>query len=248
MIKGDYEKLDNLAKFNLCAEHHTPLEVAWYGKDKTWVLRCGEDHYPEALVRQLSLTQEYKAGEPVPEIIVDKIKKGQRRRSMQNNSQSSALQIGAIPPADLGTGQSLQPSQVQALLDYARKYDLDAYRGHVVMMYGEPYIGIDGYLYHANKSGRPYSLRSRPMTAVELKQYKIEPADHAWIAELTFTDTMAAFTGLGIVTCVEMTAKSPRDETKLRSPVVANHPQLLAQKRAEWQVLRRGFPIGGGEE
>ncbi|MBA7580553.1 hypothetical protein ES708_22446 [subsurface metagenome] len=53
--------------------------------------------------------------------------------------------------------------------------------------------------------------------------------------------------GLGIVTREEMEAKSPRDETKLRSPVVAAHPWQLAQKRAEWQALRRGFPIGESE-
>ena len=70
------------------------------------------------------------------------------------------------------------------------------------------------------------------------------PTDHAWVAEVIFTDTGASFTGLGIVTYDEMTAKSNKNPDRLRSPVVAAHPWQLAQKRAEWQALRRAFPFG----
>ena len=61
MITGDHDKLKDIAKFNVCAVHKTPLEVAWYGAEKTWVLRCGHDHYPDAVTRALSLTEEVKS-------------------------------------------------------------------------------------------------------------------------------------------------------------------------------------------
>jgi len=244
MIKGDYDRLVELAKFNECADHHSPLEVAWYGQEHTWVLRCGEDHYPDTLTRQLSLTQEFKAGANIPEPIKSNIEKGMAKRAQQVSPRGELPFLEGIPNKDLATGELLDTEKVAALMNYAYKYNLDPFRGHLVLMYGKPYITIDGYLFHARKSGRPYILRARPLTTQEEKQYKVGKSDHAWVAELTFTDTGTTVTGLGIVTYDEMTAKSSRDDTKLRSPVVAAHPWQLAQKRAEWQALRRAFPIG----
>ena len=244
MIKGDYEKLKDLAGRNVCAEHHTPLEIAWHSQEKAWVLRCGHDHYPDAIVRQLTLTEMHKAGEELPSFIEDKVKHRMRRKAMEKTKQTKETELSLVPAADLGTGELLTREMLTAIVLYAKTYDLDPDRGHVVLMYGKPYITIDGYLYHAARSGKPYSLISRPMTTEEEKQYKIGPTDHGWIAELSFTETGAKFIGTGIVTYEEMTAKSPRDATRLRSPVVAAHPWQLAQKRAEWQALRRAFPIG----
>jgi len=247
MIKGDYEKLKDLAKYNVCFEHHTPLEVAWYGAEKCWVLRCDTCGYPDTLTRQLSLTEEFKAGAPLPELIEDNIKKGIRRRAMEYGKKPFGLTVGGVPGVDLATGEVLPEEAIKALVQYAARYHLDPSRGHVVFMYRNPYITIDGYLYHARQQGRPYSLNARPMTTEEEKVYKIGVTDHGWLAEVIFTEDGSKFTGTGIVTYDEMTARSSKDETKLRSPVVAAHPWQLAQKRAEWQALRRAFPIGETE-
>ena len=248
MIKGDYDKLKDLAKFNQCAEHHSPVVVAWYGPDKCWTLRCGEDHYPDTLTRQLSLTQKYKAGADIPEPIKSNIEKSIRRRQMSQGKQIMPFELEGVPNKDLATGELLYPEQVQALMDYAYKYHLDPFRGHVVLMYGKPYFTIDGYLFHAHGTHRPYSLASRPMTTVEERQYKVGKTGHNWLATVTFTDNGTTFTGQGIITYEEMTVKSTKRPEQLRSPVVAAHPWQLAQKRAEWQAMRRAFPIGETEE
>jgi len=248
MIKGDYDKLNNLAKYNVCAEHHSPVVVAWYSQDKCWTLRCGEDHYPDTLTRQLSLTQAYKAGEELPSPLKENVEKGMRRRQMRQENKIIAQVVEGVPNKDLATGELLLPEQVKALMDYAFKYHLDPFRGHLVLMYGKPYFTIDAYLFYARQSGRSYTLSSRPMTTQEEKQYKVDKTGHNWLGTVTFTNDGTTFTGTGIVTYEEMTAKSPRDETKLRSPVVAAHPWQLAQKRAEWQALRRAFPIGESPE
>ncbi len=156
--------------------------------------------------------------------------------------------MGGVPTTDLATGQGLTIEELRTLIKYAARYDLDPYRGHVVVMYGKPYITIDGYLYYARQETIPYSMHSRPLTSEERRDYQIEDTDHAWQTTITILDPKQEFTGLGIVTEAEMTAKSPRDESKLRSPVVAAHPWQLAQKRAEWQALRRAFPIGEVEK
>ena len=245
MIKGEYEYLANLAKINVCAEHGTPLEVAWHDKESSNVLRCGQGHYPDVITRQPSLTEMWRQGEELPGHIEDKIKKRERRKAMASVRPDQDLILGSVPRTDLATGELLSPEMIQGLMSYASKYALDIYRGHVVLMYGKPYIGLDGYLYHANRSGIPYQLRSRPLNNDERKTYHIaNEEDHAWLAEVERLDGVYA-TGIGIVTKDEMEARSPRDETKFRSPVVAAHPWQLAQKRAEWQALRRAFPIGG---
>jgi len=248
MITGDYDFLKNLASLNVCAQHKTELVVAWHGKERTWVLRCGLDHHPDAITRQPSLAGLYRQGEELPGHIEDKVKKGIRRRTMQPSKHPRVNEFAMVPQTDLGTGELLLPEVIKALVDYALKYHLDPVRGHVVLMYSKPYITIDGYLYHANRSRVPYTLQSRPMTTLELDQYKIGVTDHGWLSKVILTDTSDEFTGTGIVTYEEMTAKSVRDASKLRSPVVAAHPWQLAQKRAEWQALRRAFPIGETEE
>lgn len=248
MIKGAYDKLKDIAKNNVCAEHKTPLEVAWHSAEKTYALRCGHDHYPDVVTRQLSLTEELKAGAEIPEPIKTNIIKRQRRKAMTQGKQPVENKFALVPSVDFATGELLTRESIEALIYFAEKYHLDPYRGHVVIMYGKPYIGLDGYLYHARQTGKPYTLQSRPMTTEEIKQYKIGETDHAWVAEVSFIDTGSTFTGVGIVTYEEMIAKSPRDPTKLRSPVVAAHPWQLAQKRAEWQALRRAFPIGETKE
>jgi len=248
MIKGDYDKLNDLASRNVCSEHHTPLEVAWYGPEHTWVLRCGHDHYPDAITRQLTMTEMHKAGEPLPGHIEDKVKKRQRRKVMEQGKKPTMGTLPGFPNADLGTGELLLPEMATALIEYARKYELDPVRSHVVLMYGKPYITIDGYLWHANRSKKPYTLSSHPMTEDEKRDHMVNPLDHAWLALVIFTGTDSSLSGIGIVTQEEMLAKSPRDPNRLRSPVVAAHPWQLAQKRAEWQALRRAFPIGETEE
>lgn len=245
MIKGDYDKLKKLSQYNVCSEHHTPLIVAWHSVEKAWVLRCGHGHYPDSITRQPSLTSLYKQGEELPSYIEDNIKRKQGGKAMTNETQRKGTRYWLVPTADLGTGQLLTPEYIKALVEYARKYDLDPERGHVVMMYGQPYFTIDAYLYHANRTGQSFSMDSRPLSDDELKQYRAPENAMVWVCIIRFSDTGETFRGYGVVTEAEITAKSDKHPEQLRSPVVAAHPQLLAQKRAEWQTLRRAFPIGG---
>lgn len=248
MIKGDYERLVDMAKYNVCAEHKMPLEVAWSGEERSWFLRCGVCEATEAITRNPSLTEEYRQGTLEDGPIADNVEKGTRRRAAAQDRQVIPFTIQGVPGHDLATGELLSKGQMVALVDYARKYGLDPMRGHVCLMYGKPYITIDGYLYHANSQDIPYSLISRPMTTDEIKAYQLGETDHGWISEVVKTNTGARTMGIGVVTYNEMTAASKRDPGQLRSPVVAAHPWQLGQKRAEWQALRRAFPIGSSED
>lgn len=243
MIKGDYDYLKDVASKYICSEHRTPVVVAWHATENSYVLRCGQGEYPEEVTRNPSLTQMFKQGTLPEGPIKDNIERRERRKAMAEERKPTALTLGGVPAVDLGTGELLLPEVVKSLVEYAYIYNLDPKLGHVVLMYNKPYITLDGYLYHANQTRTNYQLKSRPLEKHELKTYQIPEGSHAWHAEVNIDAGRRIFTGLGIVTREEMEAKSPRDPTKFRAPVVAAHPQLLAQKRAEWQVLRRAFPL-----
>lgn len=226
MITGKKEDLDKMIEEYHCPDHDNALTVAWHAKENAYVIRCGSGHYPEEITREPSRTEQFKRGQLQK---VDPL-------------------FNLLPNADLATGELLTPETIQFLVDYARRYGLDAYRGHVVYMYGKPYIGLDGYLYYAHKEKIPYQLRSRPLGEDEHKTYVIEKDDYAWTCEVVMLATQQSFTGLGVVTRGEITEMSKKKPGQLRSPVVAAHPWQIAQKRAEWQALRRAFPIGETEE
>ena len=226
MIKGEKAYLDEVVKNHICPEHGNKLVVAWHAGENSHVIRCGEGHFPEEVTRELTRTQQFKAGQ----------------------LQKVDPMFNLLSKTDLATGELLPPEMLQLLVTYARKYALDAYRGHVVIMYGKPYISLDGYLYHANRSRLPYGLCSRPLDNEERVTYRVGENDHAWTCEVILPEGNQSFVGLGIVTQKEMTEMSTKKPNQLRSPVVAAHPWQLAQKRAEWQALRRAFPIGESEE
>jgi len=145
MIKGTKDFLEQMVKSHVCPEHGPLLCVAWHAGENSYVIRCGEGHYPEEIARELTPTQQYKEG-ALPSV---------------------GGPLDLMPKADLGSGEILDQYMIRALIVYAQKYGLDAYRGHVMLMYGKPYIGLDGYLFHAKRSGIEYALRSRPLDVAE---------------------------------------------------------------------------------
>jgi hypothetical protein len=248
MINGSYDQLAELVRRNVCGGCGGEIVVAWYSAEKTYVIRCGEGHYPEQLTRQLSPTQAYKAGEPLPIVIKDNIEKRRRQTEVNNTTKGVDQKTTLLPGYDLATGEALSLETINNLIAYAIKYSLDIYRGHVVLMYGQPYITIDGYLWHAKREGKPYTMSSKPMTVADRKLYMIPEGAHAWLCEILLNEGKSKVTGVGIVTSQEMTEESKKKPGQLRSPVVAAHPWQLAQKRAEWQALRRAFPIAAEEQ
>lgn len=225
MIKGEHDYLAGIAKINLCGECGANLDVATAGESGTFALRCGNDHWPDMIKRAPTLGQRSKQGEALP----------------------ASATYSHLEDKDLATGDKLAPHQIQDLIFYAQKYGLDPWRGHVVIMHGQPYIGLDGYIYHARRSKIPFTLISRPLTAPERADYQVEKGDHAWVCEVTLLDTLEIVTGSGIVPASELTEMSKKHPEEKRYPVVAAHPWQMAQKRAEWQALRRAFPIGETE-
>ncbi len=222
MIKGSKNELDQIIQKCGCPEHpDAALTVCWDAAENSHVIRC-RDHYPEEVKPLPTRTEEYKRGELE---VVDK-------------------SFTLMPRADLETGEVLSAERVHALVAYAERYGLDPARGHVVIMHGLPYIGLDGYLFYARAHHIPYSLTGRPLTQDEMTSLLYEVGDLGWKSTVTRHDTGTVCEGLGFVTKADREKKSINKPDKLRYPVVADKPVNMVIKRADWQALRRTFPIG----
>lgn len=238
-----YQEQVELARTNTCAECGGTLVVGWDKEQQTHIARCSKIATHKGYTRILSPPEAYDAG--APQLDAERLQVAAKRGQVPGHQTTGPTQV-LVPRTlreDLQTGLALNRDAVAALIAYAQDYGLDPYRGHVCLMYGEPYITLDGYLYVANQSKWPYRLASHPLSAEEQRAYLVKEGEHAWLCELTLLDTGQLVTGLGIVTVEEMTEMSKKHPDQLRSPVVAVHPQIMAQKRAEWQALRRAFPL-----
>ena len=247
MITGDFNELDQITKTHKCPEHpDMALTVAWLTTGQ-FAIRCGADHFPEEVTRIPTLTEAYKQGEDIPEPLAGNIVKGQQRRARAAGAAVIPFVLGEVPKRDSETGELLTPEAIQALIDYAEKYGLDAYRGHVCLFHGDPYITVDGYFYKAKREKIPYSLTGRPLTRDELLLHHYEDDDLGYYSKVRRLDTGQEFEGYGFVKKSELTERSKKSPDRLRYPVVAGKPGNMVIKRAEWQALRRAFPIGGEE-
>lgn len=248
MITGKKDELENIAKQYVCKDDGGMLTVAWDGKANTYFLRCEHDHFPEEVTKQPTLTQMHKQGLELPEPIKSNVEKGIARRAQRLPQAPQAKTFLGIPAADLDTGELIPLEKLQALVAYAGRYGLDPARGHIALMHNQPYITIDGYLYHAHHKQIPFSLTGRPLKEDELKAQGYEPGDLGWYSKVERHDTKQVFEGYGFVKRSELTETSKRNPDRLRYPVVAEKPGNMVIKRADWQALRRAFPIGESEE
>ena len=244
MIRGEYGELKDLAESHRCPEHDNPLTVAWHSGVHGYVIRCGAGHFPERLRDNPGTVEKWKQGDELSLFVQDNVEKGQARRQAASSSTALTPDVGGIPGTDLATGEVLGPDKLLALARYAVDCGLYPRRGHVCMMYGKPYVTLDGYLYHARKSRRPYTLTSRPVHQDERPDFQVADGDHAWLGDLELLDTGEVYMGLGIVTAAEMAEMSKKNTTQPRSPVVHGKPWQMANKRCRRDVLAQAFPLG----
>lgn len=128
MIKGTKEYLDDVAKNYVCSLDGGLLVVAWHAGENSYVLRCGQGHFPEEVTKQRSLTEEFKQGADIPEPIKSNIKKGLAKRASTAQGKPVSPDQALLPATDLGTGELLLPEVIKSLVDYGYKYGLDPYR------------------------------------------------------------------------------------------------------------------------
>ena len=238
----DFKTSSEIAKINVCAVCGADLVVIRDQATLDMVIRCGRDKSHVGYVEPPGKEQAVRRGE------MPAGSQPEDRRPQERAVELRGPELERALTTDFSTGEVLQPARVQMLIAYAAEARLNVKLGHVMIYQGAPRVTVDGYHYAARLGGRSVRVATRPLREEEYTPYKIAEQDYAWIAWDADRDEAHSETGLGIVTLQEINEMSAKNPGKHRSPVVGAHPQRMAQKRAEWQFLRKRVPLGLPEE
>lgn len=228
-----YEEMRALEKTHICAVCDGELVTVWDAEGECHRLCCGADRTHNGVKRRPTASKLLARGE------LDKFAGKGAQASLERLATEHSERFNLLAKKDIQTTKELTPEQIGALVLFAESVGLNAFLGHACIYYSKPYITIDGYYYLNNRREKPYRLGTRPMAQWERLCYSVGDEDIAFIAEAWFGVEKLPTTGTGIVTKEEIEGKSARQPEQYRSPVVRGHPQRMAEKRAEWQLLRK---------
>lgn len=232
-----YEEMRAREKTHVCAMCGGELVTIWDGEASVHRLCCGRDHTHNGFKQRLSPQKALQRGK------ADEVIGPGAQKELEERAASSWTALRLLPREDLGNRKELGIVEISALVSWAENLGLNAYLGHICLFYGKPYPTIDGYYYLNSRRQPPFHIGTRPMTDEEKIAFMIEDATHAFIAEAWLGEEKLPETGVGYVTRDEQEEKSERHPEQFRSPVVHGHPQRMAEKRAEWQLLRKLIPL-----
>ena len=232
-----YEEIRAMEETHACAACGMPLVTIWDKDKEDYRLVCGTNRSHHGYQRILAPSQALAQGK------ADKVLGKGSQESLEDMAKRGVGKVSLMVVNDLATNKALDNSQIQSLIVWGVDTGLKPWLGHVCLYFGKPYVTVDGYYYLNNKREKPYSISTRPMTAEEKKTYQLGKEDYGWIAEAKDREGVVVANGMGIATKDELDEKSKRDPEQLRAPVVHDHQQRMAEKRAEWQLLRKLIPL-----
>jgi len=233
----DYHQMRRMEKSHICAQCQGELVTIWDGATNQHRLVCGQDRSHQGYQARLNMHSMLCRGKLDQEIGPGAQKMAEEMAARNPNRQA------LTPSYDLATKEPIARDKFLALEKWANSLGLKLYLGHVCLYHDKPYITIDGYYYLANKQGKNYQIGTRPLDSEERIKHQIPEGAYAYLAEVWLEGVKLPPTGLGIVTKEEIESRSERHPHEFRAPVVHDHPQRMAEKRAEWQLLRKLIPL-----
>lgn len=233
-----YERLRQMEGTHVCGTCGSNLVTIWDNEQAVSVLVCSKDHKHEGVKARQSSTTSLKRGD------LDNEHQSGTQVDFEKHLAKSPRESPLLATKDVSTGQELSAQQVSSLVAFADSVGLKAYLGHVCLYFGKPYITIDGYYYLKNSRQDRFMVITTPMTPDERASYQVHDGDHAFLSRAITAGGDEISRGIGIITKEEIEGKSKRDPDQFSAPVVHNKPQVMAEKRAEWQLLQKMIPLG----
>ena len=142
---------------------------------------------------------------------------------------------------DAGTRQLATADHVRDLIEFADRYNLDLYRNHVCLMYGKPYVEIDGLYWLARQTEEFNGVVTRPLFLHEKDELGWDESDFAWTAEVYRKGCDHSFTGWDRTTQAKLEERS-KDGKEWRWPLHRERPDRMTEKQAIRYALRAAFP------
>lgn len=234
----DYIEMRAMEKTHCCAQCQAPLVTIWGELSQDYMLVCSMDHHHQGY-QQIPSASELLARGKADEIMGKGAQKDLERLALRG-----AKPLSKLPTTDIATGKELSKEQLNGLITWGMDLGLKPWLGHVCLYYGKPYVTIDGYYYLLATRQPGVKIGTRAANTLEREEVRVGKEDHLWVAEAWEGGHQLATKGWGAVTKEELEEKSPRDPGQFRAPVVHSHPMRMAEKRAEWQLLRKLVPLG----
>ena len=240
-MKLSWEEGKTFVQTHVCGEPGCgkPLVLAWDNPD--YNARCSSHKTSERFTELGSLSQGYRRGEVADPYVVQAI---EHKREVDTRHGAAIVAYRGYELADVkdaGTRKLASPEQVQQLIDFALRYGLDPYRGHVCLMYSRPFVEIDGLYCLAQKTGEMDGCDSRPLTMAEREQYGIPVLEHAWIAHVWRKGCAHSFTGMHTVTQEFLDERSEKSD-EYRNPTWRKWTARMCEKQAQRFAFRMAFP------
>jgi len=233
-----YEMLRSMEGTHVCAQCGARLVTVWSEEKAVSQLICSKDHAHVGVKRIESNTTLLKRGE------LDTAAGPGRQADLERVITQGGGVHTLMAGKDVATGKELSDGQIMALALFADSVGLKLNLGHVCLYFGQPYVTIDGYYYLKNQLGLTFRVYTLPMNQDERKLYQVTEGSHAFLSFALGIDGLEIARGIGIITPEELNEKSWRDPSNSAAPVVHDKPQRMAEKRAEWQLMKKMVPLG----
>ncbi len=242
-----YETMRRMERTHRCSECKGPLVTVWDGKANEHRLVCGQHREHVSYERIKSLREEWRAGQPIPIEIAEKLRKKYGGEPM--NSQA-LQQLGPIKMAQrvemARWPQELTLAQKKLITEIALTYGFDPLFGELTIYQGAPYVCISGRRRKAQETGELDGMQSRPGTSEERVARKLAEGDYLGYCQVWRKGSAHPFEGYRVVTAEAIERLRQTAKTKGHDPYflpLVNDPQGMAEKRAEALALSRGFYI-----
>ena len=233
----EYEQMRVLEKTHECSMCGGSLVTIWDSENDCYRVCCGKDPTHNGIRKIPTATELLKRGR------FDEVAGTGAQKDIEAQAKRQPERFNLMPKTDAQTGNGLTLADIDGLICFADSVGLNAFLGHVELYFGKPRVSIDGYYYKAKTRGENVSVLAQPASAEEYKQYKVPETDYFYIARGWLGVLEMKEVGLGIVTQDEIAEMSKKNVEQKRSPIVAKYPQRMAEKRAEWQLLRKLIPL-----
>jgi hypothetical protein len=233
-----YKKFRAAEKSQVCAQCGANLTTIWDSDNKRYAVICAHDPKHEGYRRRPTETDLVKQG------ALDTLKGPGAQKDVETYLAKTPAASPLFAGKDVATGQGLSEAQVQGLITFASDVDLKAELGHVCLYFGKPYVTMDGYWYRKFQTHADFVVSCMPMTKEERKSYMVGEKDFAFIARALTTGGDELNRGIGILTDSEINEKSAKHPENFAAPVAHDKPQIMTEKRATWQLLRKMIPLG----
>ena len=228
-----YEEMRAMEETHACAVCGMPLVTIWDKDKDDYRLVCGTDRSHQGYQKILAPSQALARGK------MDQVAGPGAQKALEKMAEKGQPGLDRLIKSDLGNDKALVPLQVANLELWGRNIGLKPRLGHVCLYFGKPYITVDGYYYLNNKRESPFCISTQPMSEQARKDYQLGDGDYGFIAEARDKKGRLVANAIGIATKAEVESKSKTKPDQFRAPVAHSHPQRMAEKRAEWQVLHK---------